>query len=149
MLMGIPSVISSQLIRILMEMGHGDELVIADANFPAHTIAKETTTQEVVLCPGVGVPVLLDAILKLMPLDYAVTQPVTCMAVPAGQPTPPIHGRYTEILAAHGYSVEKMEFLPRFDFYDRARKSYAIVLTGETARFANVIIKKGVVTDPV
>lgn len=149
MLLGIPRVISSQLIRILMEMGHGDELVIADANFPAHAIAKDTVTQEVVSCPGVGTPELVDAVLKLMPLDYATDRPVTGMAVPAGQDTPPIHGRYADILTAHGYSVEKMEFLPRFDFYDRACKSYAIVLTGETARFANVIIKKGVITDPV
>jgi L-fucose mutarotase len=145
MLIGIPPIISPQLLRILMEMGHGDELVIADANFPAHSIAKSTVYGEAAYCQGTGVAELLDAILTLMPLDYAVNAPVVGMAVPAGVEAPPIHGEFERALAAHGYDANKLCFLPRFDFYDRARRGYAVVASGETARFANLIVKKGVI----
>lgn len=147
MLIGIPKIISPQLLRILMEMGHGDELVIADANFPIHSIAKGTTSQEVAYCHGSGVAELLDAILTLMPLDYAVDAPAVGMAVPQGIEVPTIHAEFQRILNAHGYASERLSFLPRFDFYDRARKGYAVLASGETARFANLILKKGVVSD--
>lgn len=145
MLLGIPKIISPQLMRILMEMGHGDELVIADANFPIHSIASTTVSREVVYSQGCGAVELLDAILQLMPLDYAVDKPVVGMSVPAGVEPPPIHDAFRQTLVDHGYAPEKLDFLPRFDFYDRARKSYAVLASGETARFANLILKKGVV----
>lgn len=147
MLLGIPKIISPQLIKIIMEMGHGDEIVIADANFPAASIAKETCSGEIVYSQGVGTVEFLDAILKLMPLDYAVESPVVCMAAPKDVETPEIHGRFKQILNSHGYSDDKIDFVPRFDFYDRAKKSYAVVSTGEGARFANIIIKKGVIKE--
>ena len=145
MLIGIPKIISPELLKILMEMGHGDEIVIADANFPAASVAKQTCFETAVYCQGSGTPELLDAILRLMPLDYAVECPVTGMAQPEGAETPEIHGRFREILKNHGYTDGKIEFIPRFDFYDRAKKSYAVIATGETERFANIIIKKGVI----
>ena len=148
MLYGIPKIISPEMIRILMEMGHGDEIVLADGNFPARSIGKNTVSGEVIDCEGVGVPELLEAILKLMPLDYAVESPAIGMAVPVGTDKPAIHEGYQNILAAHGYHDEKLAFVPRFDFYDKARQSYAVFATGETARFANLILKKGVVIDP-
>lgn len=147
MLTGIPRIISPQLIRILMEMGHGDELVIADANFPIHSIAHDSISGEVAYCQGAGAAEFLDAVLKLMPLDYAVESPIIGMAVPEGVEPPPIHDEFRAILSAHGYAADKLSFLPRFDFYDRARRSYAVLATGETARFANIIIKKGVVVE--
>ncbi len=148
MLYGIPKILSPQLVRILMEMGHGDELVLADANFPIHSIAKSTVTGEVAYSQGCGAVELLDAILKLMPLDYAVEQPVCGMAVREGMDTPPIHGEFAQVMKKHGYQAEQIAFLPRFDFYDRAKQSYAVVASGETARFANIIVKKGVVQEP-
>lgn len=142
MLTGIPKIISPQLIKILMEMGHGDEIVIADANFPAASVAKETCTGECIYSPGAGTPEFLDALLKLMPLDYAVDCPVTGMAQPEDSDVPEIHERFKEILASYGYAEDRISFVPRFDFYSRAKKSYAVVSTGESARFANLIIKK-------
>ena len=144
MLMGIPQVISPQLLRILMEMGHGDELVIGDGNFPAHSIASTCTPGEVAHCPGCGVVQLLDAILKLMPLDYSVETPVLGMAAPEDQKAP-IHKELEKTLETHGYGADRLCYLPRFDFYNRAAKGYAVLASGEGERFANLIIKKGVV----
>lgn len=145
MLIGIPRLISPQLMRLMMEMGHGDELAIADANFPAHAIARSCSSGEVVHSEGCGAAELLDAVLRLLPLDYAVPTPITCMAPPEGAEAPEIHGRFAQVLAARGCSSDALGFLPRFEFYDRAKTAYAVVITGESARFANLIIKKGVV----
>ncbi len=141
MLKGIPSILPPELLKILMEMGHGDELVLGDGNFPAASNA-----QRLVRCDGHGVPELLDAILTLMPLDTYVEAPVALMETTQGDPRPVIWEKYRAILDAHQNNVqtEKME---RFAFYERARKAYAIVATGETALYANLILKKGVVTE--
>ena len=140
MLKGIPSIISPELLKILMEMGHGDEIVIGDGNFPAASIANR-----LVRCDGHGVPELLDAILQLFPLDKYVDAPVSLMAVVPGDtvPTPVIWDTYKEIVSKHENA--EIEFLERFAFYDRAKKAYAVVATGESAIYANVILKKGVV----
>lgn len=149
MLIGIPKIISPQLLRILMEMGHGDALVIADANFPIHSIAKATVSQEVIYSQGSGVIDLLDAILTLMPLDYSIETPAIGMSPPQGTNAPLIHMEFQSMLAAHGYGSERLSFLSRFDFYKKAQKSYAILASGETARFANLILTKGVISDPI
>ena len=140
MLKGIPSILSPELLKILMEMGHGDELVIADGNFPAASIANK-----LVRCDGHGVPELLDAILQLFPLDKYVEAPVSLMAVVPGDtvPTPVIWETYKEIVSK--YETTQIEFLERFAFYERAKTAYAVVATGESAIYANVILKKGVV----
>ena len=142
MLKGIPSIISPELLKILMEMGHGDELVIGDGNFPA-----ASTANRLVRCDGHGVPELLDAILQLFPLDTFVEEPVALMAVVEGHnaPTPVIWDTYKEIISKHDSA--EIEFLERFAFYDRAKKAYAIVATGESAIYANIILKKGIITD--
>lgn len=142
MLKGIPAILSPELLKILMEMGHGDELVIGDGNFPAASTAKR-----LIRCDGHNVPDLLDAILKFFPLDAAVDAPVALMAVAAGDPQPDIWSKYQRIVdSRHGRhaSIEQVE---RFAFYDRARAAYAIVATGEKALYANIILKKGVVTE--
>ena len=138
MLKKIPKILSPELVKILMEMGHGDEIVLADGNFPSESIGQRTTR-----AAGHGVPELLAAIREQMPLDtYA--QPVYLMAkVPGDNVEVPIWDEYAKLIAPH--TDAKVEFLERFEFYERAKKAYCVVATGESAIYANVILKKGVV----
>lgn len=141
MLKGIPSILSPELLKIMMEMGHGDEIIIADVNFPAASHA-----QRLVRCDGHGVPEVLEAILKLLPLDQYVESPVALMSVVPGDPiVPVIWDEYKAEIAKYG--DVKIEYLERFAFYERAKKAYAIIATGEKAQYANVILKKGVVKE--
>jgi len=143
MLKGIPSIIPPELLKILMEMGHGDEIVIADGNFPAASIA-----QRLVRCDGHGVPELLDAILKFFPLDPYVEAPVTLMQVVPGDPVEtPIWNVYKDIVKKYEPKNNKFENIERFAFYERAKKAYAVIATGEKALYANIILKKGVVVE--
>lgn len=140
MLKNIPSIISPELLKILHEMGHGDEIVIGDGNFPAASNAKK-----LVRCDGHGVPELLDAILQLLPLDTYVESPVMLMQVTPGDNVDPVIWKdYKKIVDAHQDNVKFSE-IERFAFYERAREAYAIVATGESALYANIILKKGVV----
>ena len=141
MLKNIPSILSPELLKVLMEMGHGDELVIADGNFPSASIA-----QRLVRADGHGVPPLLEAILKVFPLDIYVEKPVALMqVVPGDTVETPIWDEYDKILRASGEKYDGYENVERFAFYERAKKAYAVIATGETALYANVILKKGVV----
>ena len=140
MLKGIPSLLSPELLKILMEMGHGDEIVIGDGNFPAASCAAR-----LVRCDGHTAPEILDAILQLRPLDTYVPAPVWLMALPAGSEEPPIWATYREIIEKHEGEPRQAEEIERFAFYARAKKAYAIVSTGETALYANVLLKKGVI----
>ncbi|UQZ33061.1 L-fucose mutarotase [Paenibacillus sp. PK3_47] len=140
MLKKIPKLLSPELVRVLMEMGHGDELVLADANFPGHALHTR-----VIRYDGVGIPALLDAILELLPLDHYAPHQAAFMAVVDGDPTvPEIWSTYEDILAKHDGEAA-VEHEERFAFYNRSKESYAIVVTGEEALYGNVIIKKGVV----
>ena len=143
MLRGISNLISPELLKILMEMGHGDEIVIGDGNFPSVTFAKR-----LVRCDGHGIPPLLEAILDLFPLDEYVDNPVALMAVVQGDsaPTPPIWQSYENILQSHGQMPNKIEYMERYAFYKRAKKAFAVVATGESAIYANILLKKGVIT---
>lgn len=145
MLKNIPSILSPDLLKILMEMGHGDELVIADGNFPSASIA-----QRLVRLDGHGVPPVLEAIIKLFPLDEYVDRAVGLMQVVPGDKTKtPIWNEYRSIIET---SDEKskftdFEYIERFAFYERAKQAYAVVATGESAKYANIILKKGCVTE--
>jgi len=142
MLKGIPAILSPELLKILMEMGHGDEIVLADGNFPAAAIA-----QRLVRCDGHGVPELLEAILKLFPLDPYSEFPVALMElVPGDTVETPIWDIYRELVCKSEAKANKVENVERFAFYERAKKAYAVVATGESALYANIILKKGVVT---
>ncbi len=142
MLKGIPKILSPQLLAILMEMGHGDELVIGDGNFPAAAYA-----QRLVRADGHHVPELLDAILKLYPLDPYVKSAVFLMEVVPGDPVKtPIWDEYRQIVKKYEPKAE-FENIERFAFYERAKKAYAILATGESALYANIILKKGVVVE--
>ncbi|MBR5743307.1 MAG: L-fucose mutarotase [Clostridia bacterium] len=141
MLKGIPSIISPELLKILDEMGHGDEIVIGDGNFPAASMGTR-----VVRADGHGVPELLDAILTLFPLDAYVEAPVALMEVVPGDPVVPvIWDEFKAIVEKHGGA--KIEHIERFAFYERAKKAYCILASGESAIYANVILKKGVVKE--
>lgn len=141
MLKGLPTILSPELLKLLMEMGHGDEIVLADGNFPAASIA-----QKLIRCDGHGVPLLLEAILTLFPLDCYVEKPAALMAVVPGDKTQPaIWEEYRKIIKNSGEPFLDFEFVERFAFYERAQKAYAIVATSESALYANIILKKGVI----
>ena len=135
MLKGISPAISPELLKTLAEMGHGDEIVLSDAHFPAHTV-----NAHVIRADGLGCADLLKGIAPLFELDsYAI--PVVMMApVPGDSLDPEVEKRYRAALS-YGGKVEQME---RMAFYERARKAYAVVITGETAKYGNIILKKGV-----
>lgn len=141
MLKNIPKILSPELVKILMEMGHGDEIVIADGNFPAEAIG-----QRVVRCDGHGVPEILDGIMQLFPLDTYTDKPVMLMEVVKGDPVvPTIWDEYKKIINKYEPENCKIEMIERFAFYERAKTAYAVVATGEEAIYANIILKKGVV----
>ena len=138
MLKGIPNIIPPELLKIMAEMGHGDEIVIGDGNFPGQSIGKR-----VVRCDGHGAAEMLSAILTLLPLDVY-EKPVYLMEkVPGDTVETPIWDEYKEIIKP--YTKELPENIERFAFYERAKKAYAVVMTGEKALYANIILKKGVI----
>lgn len=145
MLKNISPLLSPELLKAICEMGHGDELVIADGNFPSHSVGKHSI---VIRADGHGVPEILDALMQLLPLDTYTERPVALMEVVKGDscPTPAIWKTYDEIL--HRYEPEhcEIEMMERFAFYERAKDAYLIIATGETAVYANILLKKGVVT---
>lgn len=141
MLKGIPREISPELMKILMEMGHGDELVIADGNFPAASLARR-----LVRADGLAGTLMLEAVLKLLPLDQYVEHPVALMQVVPGDTVKPVIWReYRSIIRRYEKGFSDFELLERFAFYERAGAAYAVLATGESAQYANLILKKGVV----
>jgi len=142
MLKGIPDIISPELLKILHEMGHGDDLVIGDANFPAASNARN-----LVRCDGHGVPELLDAVLTLFPLDDFVPHPVSLMQVVPGDATEPVvQDEIRAVVRRHEKAGDALvEQIERFEFYERARKAYAIVTTTERKLYGCMIVKKGVI----
>ncbi|MCM1284892.1 MAG: L-fucose mutarotase [Acetobacter sp.] len=145
MLKGISPILSPELLKALCEMGHGDELVIADGNFPCESVGKNAV---VVRADGHGTAEILDAVLSLIPLDSYTEKPVAYMEVVKGDscPAPEIWESYERLLNKYEPDHHDIEMIERFDFYERAKKAYLIIATGETAVYANVLLKKGVVT---
>lgn len=141
MLKGIPSILTPDLIKILMEMGHGDELLLADGNYPMFG-----QPERIVHLEGHSIPEILEAILKFMPLDTYVKQPVSYMAVLPEDPyIPVIWETYENIIKDAERRVVDIAKLEKPEFYQRGQKSYAVIKSGEQALYANVILKKGVV----
>lgn len=140
MLKGIPAVISPELLKVLSEMGHGDEIVLADAHFPAMTLGPQ-----VIRADGLGATELLKAILQLIPLDQYDPDHFGLMEVCEGDTVVPViwEDYRAELKKAEPDTVPTM--IERFAFYERAKKAYCIVATGERAQYANIILKKGVV----
>lgn len=144
MLKGIPQIISPELLKVLCEMGHSDRIVIADGNFPAESMGKNSI---VIRCDGHGVPELLDAILQLFPLDTYVEKPVSLMEVMKGDNAKtPIWDTYKDIIAKHdNRGANSVGTIERFKFYEEAKTAYAIIATSEKAIYANVMLQKGVI----
>ena len=134
MLKGIPEILSPELLKVLCEMGHSDRLVIADGNFPVESMGKNAIT---IRCDGHGVPEILDAILKLFPLDTYVEHPVNLMEVmPGDNVETPIWDTYKEIVSKHDERGEKaVGNIERFAFYDEAKTAYCIISTSEKALY--------------
>ena len=148
MLKNIPSILSPELLKILMEMGHADEIVIADGNFPSASIAAETVSGNLIRMDGHGVPEVLKAILQLFPLDPYVDKAVGLMQLVLGDTVEtPIWDEYRKLISDSDErdKFEAFEYIERFAFYERAQKAYAVIATSETALYANIILKKGVI----
>ena len=135
MLKGISPVVSPDLLKTLAEMGHGDEIVIADAHFPGHTF-----NSRVLRADGLDADQLLAGIIPLFELDAYATPVIMMEAVPGDTLDPSVEARYRKALGYDGI-IERVE---RFAFYERAKKAYAVVLSGEVAQYGNIILKKGV-----
>ena len=146
MLKGIPKILSPELLKVLCEMGHSDQIVLADGNFPTESMGKDCV---VIRCDGHGVPELLEAILEIFPLDTYVEKPVSLMeVVPGDNVETPIWDIYKKIVVKYyDRGEDVVGNIERFEFYEEAKKSYAIIATGEKALYANVILQKGVVVD--
>lgn len=138
MLKGIPPIISPQLMKALLEMGHGDEILLADGNYPCHSSGIQ-----VVRLDGHGIPEILDAVLMFLPLDTFVESNVILMDNGLNE-KPKIWGKYEYILkkSEEDYRIERME---RFKFYERAKNVFCVIASSETELYANIILKKGVV----
>ena len=140
MLKNIPSILNPELLKILMEMGHGDEIVIADGNFPAASNAKRLVGLD-----GHSVTIILEAVLMLFPLDTYVDNPVALMSVVNGDNYKPIiWDEFRKILGESGELFEDFELIEKFEFYERSRNAYAVIASGEKEKYANIILKKGV-----
>lgn len=135
MLKNISPLISPTLLKVLAEMGHGDEIIFSDAHFPAHTF-----NANVIRADGLKVDALLAAIIPLFELDAYATPVIMMQAVPGDTLDPSVEERYRKALDYTGEIVQE----ERYAFYERAKKAYAVVITGETAKYGNIIVKKGV-----
>jgi len=141
MLRNIPANLSPDLVKILLEMGHGDEILLADANFPGHHLHPTTVRAD-----GLGIPDLLTSILTLMPLDRYSSYQVALMETVGDDPRPPVWDVYEQIWneAEKDAGPVSVRTIERMAFYDYTPSVYAVVLTGETALYGNLILKKGV-----
>ena len=142
MLKGVSKIVSPELLKILAEMGHGDEIVIADANFPS-----VTNGQRVVRADGIGGAEMLEAVLSLIPLDVYSDPNMMFMELSAcdvGKVNPVIWKDYERIAKEKDDNV-RIGQIERYEFYDRAKNAFAVIATGESAIYANIIIKKGVI----
>ena len=146
MLKNIPKILPPELLKVLCEMGHSDRLVIADGNFPVHTVGKDAI---IIRMDGHGVPEVLDAILTLIPLDTYTDTPVNLMQLmecDEGKIKTPIWDEYKKIVSKYDDRGEKaIGKIDRFDFYDEAKTAYCIVATSESAVYANIMLQKGVI----
>ena len=143
MLKGIPKIISPELLKYLCEMGHSDRLVIADGNFPTHSVGENA---HIIRMDGHGVCEILDAILKLFPLDTYDEHPVRIMEkVPGDTVETPIWDEFEKIVSQYDTRKGLIGGIERFQFYEEARKAYLIIATSEEALYGNIMLQKGVV----
>jgi L-fucose mutarotase len=140
MLKGISSVVSPDLLAILCRMGHGDEIVLADAHFPGESLGPC-----VLRADGVGIVALLDGVLPLLELDSYVDDPLVMMAAePNDALDPTVERSYRKMIDRHAPKAPAIVRIGRYDFYDRTARAFAVVMTGETAKYGNILLRKGV-----
>jgi len=140
MLKGISPLFSPELLAALYRMGHGDEIVLADAHFPG-----ESVNHFVIRADGLKIADLLDAIMPLFVLDEYVDDPLVMMACVSGdEPDTSVEADYRAAIVRHNPNAPQIAFIERFAFYDRAKTAFAVVLSGETRKYGNIILKKGV-----
>lgn len=140
MLKGISPLISPSLLETLSRMGHGDEIVLADAHFPG-----ESFNNNVLRADGLKIADLLEAILPLFELDSYVDSPLVMMAAVEGDEfDPKVETKYLTAIHKSYPEVKPIKRIDRFDFYDRTKKAFAVVMTGELAKYGNILLKKGV-----
>ncbi len=141
MLIGIDPVISPELLDALFRMGHGDEIVLADAFFPG-----DTMNSRVIRADGIRIPALLDGILALMNLDSYVPHPLVMMAPASGDSLDEnVEKSYRAVIDRCWPGTPAIERIERFSFYERTKTAYAVLMTGETVKYGNIILKKGVI----
>ena len=140
MLKGISPIITPELLSVMSSMGHGDELILADAHFPAHSL-----NPNVIRCDGLRIPDLLAAILPLLELDSYVPDPLVMMAAVQGDSLDPdVERDYLKSIRMTNPQIQEIHRIDRFDFYDRSKNAFVVVMTGETAKYGNILLKKGV-----
>jgi len=140
MLKGISQLLGPDLLAVLCKMGHGDEIVLADAHFPGESVGRR-----VLRADGLRIADLLDALLPLFELDGYVESPAVMMAAVDGDTLDPeVEKSYRKAIDAHAPQTPPIGRVERFNFYDRARQAFAVVMIGETAKYGNIILKKGV-----
>lgn len=152
MLKGIDPLLTPDLLKVLAEMGHGDEIVIADANFTAASLARRAAMAPlpVIALPGADVRRTVAAVLSLLPLDASVAQPVAYMQVcdtPAGYRSRLQRDVIAALQADGQVTPERCEAMERFAFYDRVRQAFAIVHTGDPQPYGNFLLRKGVIAE--
>jgi L-fucose mutarotase len=141
MLIGIDPVISPALLDALFRMGHGDEIVLADAFFPG-----DSFNFRVIRADGIRIPALLDGILQLINLDSYVPHPVVMMTPVQGDALDEeVEKSYRAVINKRWPGTPAVERVERFAFYERVKKAFAVVMTGETVKYGNIILKKGVI----
>ncbi|MDC7250740.1 MAG: RbsD/FucU domain-containing protein [Sphaerochaetaceae bacterium] len=140
MLKNIPSIVGPELLKILSEMGHSDEIVIADGNFPACSL-----NSNVIRLDGHNCPEVLEAVLKLLPLDPYEQNAFLMQVVPGDNVATPIWETYEKIATIGDSNFKGFDQIERFAFYERTKKAYAVITTSEKALYANIILKKGVI----
>ena len=140
MLKGISPVISQELLAVLARMGHGDEIILADAHFPG-----ETFNTRVLRADGIRIPDLLSAILPLFELDSYVDNPLIMMAAVQGDELDStVEVSYLQSIHITNPNIPAIKRIERFAFYERSKSAFAVVMTGETAIYGNIILRKGV-----
>lgn len=140
MLKGISPIISPELLAALSRMGHGDEIILADAHFPGESINRN-----IIRADGLNIPNLLAAILPLFELDAYVPHPLVMMAPVTGDKLDPeVEKSYMKSIHISNPDSSTIERIDRFAFYERAKNAFAVVMTGETAKYGNILLKKGV-----
>ena len=150
MLKGINKKLTGEMLKVLCDMGHGDVLIIADANFPAESISKNTTYGKVIRCSGIDGDELLKAIVDLFPLDVDYSEFPACVMertdsdIVKGMPTPIMWNNYIETLNGYYPSLD-LGRIERMEFYERAKKAYVVIQTGEERQYGNLLLIKGCV----